>query len=178
METKIGRYVPSPQQNLPAERAGILQLIVRQHGRVPLPLEIWSCNPDLARVMESVASYLVPHSSLNPRETEMAILVSAAHWDCAYVWDGHVRAARELGLADDTIRAIKAHGNPIFATERESCIYRAAVELQTQRKLPLSSFESLVALIGHTGIADLSALLGFYNAVAFILISYDVPGRP
>lgn len=176
---KIGRFIPAIDADLSPEQIEVLQFIAQGHqGRVPLPLDIWSrSSPGLARAMEGLACYLVPESDLTPRETELAILVSAAHWDCAYVWDGHARAAQELGLTDAAVRAIRMGRKPVFETERESIIYRAAVEIQSARQLAKASFEELVNTIGHAGLCDLTGLLGFYGAVAFVLISYNVPGR-
>lgn len=174
-----GRYRPIPGVEPTAEQTEVLRKVAENRsGRVPLPFRIWSSSPELAYALEPLASYLVPGSRLSPRETELAILTSAAYWDCAYVWDGHARAARALGLAERAIEAIRAGERPELDTGREQAIWQAATELQSSRSLSRNSFEEVIREIGRDGLADLTALLGFYASVAFVLIAYDVPGRP
>lgn len=174
-----GRMLSADSGKMPDAQRRILEDIAqRYHGRVPVPLAIWSSAPELAPILLDLAAYLAPQSSLSARETELVILVSAKYWQCDHVWDGHARVARTLGFSDAEIDAIRDDRFPALADRQERRIYDAAMEIQTKRKLDEKNFAALVDSIGHVGICDLTALLGFYAAVAFVLIAYDVPGRP
>ena len=177
-QTTTGRFA-WPTAGLSTEQIEVLHAVAQsRQGLVPRPFKMWSRTPDLARAMDALASYLLPKSTLTARETELAILVSAAHWECAYVWDGHARAATELGLSSTNVQAIRNGEDVRLDIDRERAIYDVSIALHSHHKLSTALFERAVATLDHAGIADLTALLGFYAAVAFTLIAYDVPGRP
>lgn len=177
--SSIGRFSEIPIASLTGEQVALLEDVAQsRRGPVPLPYKIWLNSPALVKSLLPLGTFLLHDSSLTQREVEIAILVSAAHWGSAYVWDGHARAARELGLPLTVIDAIREAAVPSFDHEREQVIYEVAVALHSSHKVSGVLFERAVQTIGHNGISELTLLLGHYTAVAFALLTYEIPGRP
>jgi 4-carboxymuconolactone decarboxylase len=61
-----------------------------------------------------------------------------------------------------------------FGNEREQVIYE-----MTSRWISKGLYDRAVKVFGHTGITDVTVLMGFYTAVSLTLAFYDVPaGTP
>ncbi len=66
----------------------------------------WLRSPGLADPAQRLGAFVRLESSLPPRLSELAILITARFCDCAYEWSSHQRFAREAGITEDTIAAI------------------------------------------------------------------------
>ena len=62
--------------------------------------------PDLAPRLTALADYLRWHSSLPPRLSELAILITAREWTAQYEWYAHYPNAIEGGLDPKVAAAI------------------------------------------------------------------------
>ena len=61
-----------------------------------------------------------------------------------------------------------------FANEREQVIYEMAAALANSRWISQGLYDRAVKVLGHTGITDVTVLIGFYTAVSLTVGFYDV----
>jgi 4-carboxymuconolactone decarboxylase len=62
-----------------------------------------------------------------------------------------------------------------FANERVQVIYEMATALANSRWISKGLYDRAVKALGHTGITDVTVLMGFYTAVSLTVGFYDVP---
>ena len=70
-------------------------------------LSTFAHHPALAKAFLRFNVHLLMSSTLPPRIRELAILRVAHRRDCAYEWSHHVRMAKEEGITDDQIDAVR-----------------------------------------------------------------------
>jgi 4-carboxymuconolactone decarboxylase len=88
-------------------------------GRVSPPFLAWLRSPKFADRAQSLGAFLRFGTSLPRRVSELAILVTARHWDCAYEWVAHTRDALNAGLAQHVIDSLARDQVPAFTAEDE-----------------------------------------------------------
>jgi 4-carboxymuconolactone decarboxylase len=93
----------------------------------------------------------------------------------AYATNAHERAAKAAGLPNDKVEAILSGITTSFDDKREQVIYEMAMCLSESRWVSKGLYERALEALGHVGITDAIALMGFYATVAMTLAFYDVP---
>lgn len=171
---EFGRFPGIPPADMPPDQKdAYLRLVEGPRQRVPAPYRVWLSNPDLVRSLEPLGLHFKA-SSLTPRETEIVILVTAAHIGSPYVLEVHGRFAAEAGIDAATIAALCRGETPAFADARETLVCVLAAALLRAPSISQSLHDRAVALIDHPAIADVTVLVGYYVAVAGVLKFYQV----
>lgn len=170
------RFVePDPDRMSAAQRAVWDRLAGGPRGKVPTPYRIWMSSPQVAAHFEALGLHLLREGALTPCEAEIAILVSATHNRSAFVQTAHVAVARRHGLPDNVVRNIMAGAAPALDDRREQAIFALTRKLVTHQPVDDMLFNDARILIGDAGLAELTALLGYYAAVEMIVSLYAIP---
>lgn len=169
----FGRFPGIAADQLTADQARLVDAFTGRRGLVPEPYRIWIGSAPLAERLKSLSDHLL-RGDLSSREREIAILVTAHRLSATYVEAAHRRLGAEAGLPAEAIDAICRGERPTLDDRRERSVYEAACAMHDGKALTPERFDSAVSALGHDGLAELSALLGFYCACAFILNFYDV----
>jgi len=143
-------------------------------GGVPGPLAIWLHRPQLANYAQNLGRYCRYESSLEPRLSELAILITAQFWDAQYEWDAHVKYAENAGLEIDVIKAIKERREPSFDKIDESVIYRVARQLNLERIISAELYKEADEVLGTSRLVDLIGLLGYYSLISMTIKAFKV----
>lgn len=114
--------------------------------------------------------------SLPRRLGELAILVVAKEWSAQFEWWAHARIARQEGLDDAIIEAIRVGDEPPFGEEAELCVYAFAKELLgPAHRVPEVLYRRAVELFGEQQVVELVGLIGYYGIISGILNTFAVP---
>ncbi|MBG0831122.1 carboxymuconolactone decarboxylase family protein [Planomonospora sp. ID67723] len=164
----------------------------------PLPPEEW--DPFLTRVVEGTGPYRVfttlarhpalfqawigfgaalLYGTLPARDRELAILRTAHHRGSAYEWAQHVRLAREAGLTDVEIEAIRDGGTAAGGDATgggghawgpaDRLVLDAADELHTGGDLSDAVWQALCARYDEPGRIEFVMLVAHYDMLAVVL---------
>ena len=68
-----------------------------------------------------------------PELAELAILVTARHWQTEFEWHAHARLARAADIREAVIEAIRTDAEPTLAGTRSRAVYALARELYATR---------------------------------------------
>ncbi|SRR5581483_4651665 len=167
--------LPAPE-SLTAEQRKVYDAIASgPRGGVRGPFKALLHVPELTDKVQQLGEYLRYRTSLEPRLSELAILVTARHWDCQYEWFAHEPHALKGGLAQDIVDAIRLDKRPTFAKADEAAIYDYAHELHTKRAVSDATYKRALDLFGAKGVVELTALLGYYTMIAMTLVGHDIP---
>ena len=142
---------------------------------LPINMEIWLHSPDFAEVANGFAEYVGHRAPMTRRVKEITILVVAAYWGSRFEWFWHERLARQLGLDDAQLAALKARREVRFDDAVEQAAHDVAFAMMERREVDDELHARAVRVLGHAAVADLVGLIGLYTMVAFTLDFYRVP---
>ena len=139
------------------------------------PFDPWIESPVLGEILSNLGYFHRLQSSLNRRQIELAILVTAAHWQAAFEWWAHEPLARNAGLPDSIITAIK-HCQPLHLGDPlDQIAWEIASALQHDQRLSTELYQRAVAGLGRAGVIELISLCGYYTTVAMTLNALEIP---
>ena len=124
---------------------------------------------------QSLGEFVRYRTSLEPRLSELAILVTARFWDCQVEWSLHEGFALESGLSEDIIDAVRHGRDPDFGRDDERAVYDYVIELLNNRFVPDGVFNAAQEALGKTGVVELTGIAGYYSMVAQTLNAFQVP---
>jgi 4-carboxymuconolactone decarboxylase len=150
------------------------------------PFKVYMRSPELVSKLEAVSDYVRWGSGLQPRLTELAIMITAQQWSSQWIWRGHYRAAVRGGLDPSVGADIAAGKRPEKMKGDETILYNYAMEMYRDKSVSDATYAAAVKQFGEKGLIDLVATMGYYDTVAMTLISAaavapkedDVPQLP
>src|SRR5271165_1489155 len=95
-------------------------------GAVPTPMIAWIRNAELARRAQRLGELLRYQTGLEPRLSELAIIVCARHWTSHVEWTAHKREGLRAGLHPNVVASIAAREKPDFEAEDEALVHDVA----------------------------------------------------
>ncbi|MDH3234553.1 MAG: carboxymuconolactone decarboxylase family protein [Alphaproteobacteria bacterium] len=143
-------------------------------GGVAEPFRVLLQSPELADRVQALGAFARFGSSLPPRLSELAIIITARFWNSPYEWHHHVRDGLAGGVPASEIEAISRRERPDFDDEKAAAVYDFATELHTKRQVSDGSFARAKELFGIEGVIDLIGILGHYTLMAMVLNTFEV----
>ena len=155
-------------------RAAKRSSLVDADGHLTGPFNAFLHNPVLGKHWSQIGEALRFRATLDRRLFELAVLVVAVHWESGHEWAAHARLAREAGLAEDVIDALKNGARPIFANAGEQAVFQFVFELVSERHASHGSYKAVLAVLGEAQLVELVNVVGYYVALAAMLNAFDV----
>ena len=147
---------------------------VNDAGGLIGPFNPWVTAPGVGARLSSLGATLRFQTSIERRLLEVAIITTGAHWQAEFEWWAHSRMAREHGVTDDVIDAIRDGAAPPFAHDDERAVYEVARQLSATGRLDEHAYASARDLLGDEGMVELVSLCGYYALVSFTLNAFEV----
>lgn len=144
-------------------------------GKVEGPLRVWLASPELAEHAQALGAFVRYRSSLSPRLSELAILVTGAHWRAGFEWHVHAPIAREAGIAAGVVEAIRLGQRPTFSAEDEAAVHDFTRELLDDHRVGDATYARAKAILGDRGVVDLVGILGYYGLISMTIKAFGVP---
>jgi 4-carboxymuconolactone decarboxylase len=135
------------------------------------PFRVYMRSPELAPKLEAISDYVRWGTGLEPRLTELAIMITARHWSSQWIWRGHYRAAVRGGLDASVGADIAAGRRPEKLKADEAILYTYATEMYRDKAVSDATYAAAVKQFGEKGLIDLVATMGYYDTVAMTLIT-------
>lgn len=139
------------------------------------PLAIWLHRPELAQCAQNLGRYCRYDSSLEPRLSELAILLLGRHWLAEYEWAAHKPFALEAGLSPAVIDAIRDDRQPAFEHEDEALVYAFIRQLHDTRQVDDHLYQGISRVLGETAVVDLVGIAGYYTLISMTIKVFEVP---
>jgi 4-carboxymuconolactone decarboxylase len=164
-----------PEKLTPEQRRVYDDIAGGPRGSVRGPFLALLQSPPLADCVQKLGAYVRYDCSVPRKLRELAILVTARHWKAQYEWFAHEKQAREAGLPDAIIDAIRQGKRPAFTDPAEAEIYDFCSELYADKRVSDGAYARVLARHGQTGVVELCGLIGHYNLIAITLNVMEVP---
>lgn len=169
--------LPPDEAMTPEQKAAVAEAVSGIRGRVPAPMIAWIQNPELASRGQKLGELLRYQTTLEPRLSELAILVCGRHWTSHHEWTAHKREGLKAGMDPEVIAAIAARRAPRLTDAREQAVYDVSTTLLATGRVPQPLYDSSVAALGERGMVELVGILGYYCLVALTLNTFEL-GMP
>lgn len=168
----------TPEVMTPEQRAVHDEIAAGPRGGLRGPFIALLHNPPLARQVQGLGEHLRFRTGIPDELVELAILVTARHWNCAYEWYAHEKLARKAGLPEGIIAAINDARTPPAMSGQQALVHEFCTGTLRQGAPADSSFDALAAAFGRNGALDLLAVCGYYTLLAFTLNTARMPIPP
>jgi 4-carboxymuconolactone decarboxylase len=147
-------------------------------GAVPPPVHVWLRSPGLADYAHRVGAHVRFGTPFTPKQTEIAILMTARYWTAQFEWAAHVRLGLQAGLTQEQIDAIAERRAPAFTDPDDQLVYDFAHTYYENHRIDDALYERVVKRWGDKGMVDLAGLIGYYSFVSVTLNVFEVPTPP
>ncbi len=151
--------------------------IAGSRGRVGTNFQALLNSPEAGGRFAAFGEYVRFHGDVPERQKELAIITAAREANNDYVWTAHERLARQHGVTDAMINAIRNRTAPEGLSGDDANVVRFTKELLTQHEISDSTFHVVHLMLGNQGIMDLILLIMYYHSLAHALqaIKLEMP---
>lgn len=94
---------------------------------------------------------------------------AARRWTQDYEWVTHEGFARNAGVAEATLDAIKAGTAPSVLRADEAMIFELCAVLFDDGRVPDPLYSRAVEVLGEPGLIDVVSAVGYYSTLALIM---------
>lgn len=126
-------------------------------------------SPEVMLRAKAMGDHLRFKSALEPRLSEMVILITAREWTQQYEWVAHHDIAIKAGLRKDIADAIADGRRPSGMAEDEEAAYDMSIEIQRTKRVSDPTWNKAVAKFGEQGVIDLLGINGYYTLLAMTM---------
>lgn len=128
-------------------------------------------SPELMTHVSALGEYLRFRSAMPPRLSELAILITAAHWQQSYEWEVHAPIAQRAGIGQAVQDALWAGRPPAGLDADQQVLYELCIALHRDKTVTPELRTQAVATLGAQATIDATAICGYYALLAMILNS-------
>lgn len=131
-------------------------------------------SPRVSEYTRELTRYLRRDDVLSGQVRETAILVTARECESQFEWTAHEPLAREEGVSQATVDAIKYRKDLAGLPETEAAIIQLGREMFADRRVKPETFARALALLGRRTLVDVVSLMGSYAGTAALLCAFDM----
>ncbi len=142
---------------------------------LPGPFNAWMYSPVIGNLTQELGAALRFSNSLPNNLLEIAVIMVGKHWSAQFEFWAHARLARQAGVSEAAIEAIRIGAEPLFDKPEEMQIYLFAREFIETKRVSDKTYAATRALVGEQGLVDLVTLMGYYTLVSMTLNCFQVP---
>jgi 4-carboxymuconolactone decarboxylase len=152
-----------------AQRAAIKTVTAGKRAGVRGPFPALLRSPELCARAAHLGELMRFGTSLPPRLSEMAILITAYYWRAQYEWFAHAPMAKQGGLSDDIIEAIRTGKKPAVMKPDEAVLHDFCTELYNTKRVSDATYAKAVQTFGENGTVEILGISGYYVLVSMVL---------
>ena len=176
----MARLPAARRESVPESMRSAFDDLLKTYGSVPRygPRSVMIHVPKAHQLMNALNVYLRNESSLPKKVQELAMLVTARELDCQYVWNAHAASARQSGLSDALVDALRDRNELPRLADDEAAVVRYAQEFFRTHRVSRGTFQLALEKLGTRGVVELGLVFGNYGTIALLVNSLDVELPP
>ncbi len=148
--------------------------LVDAAGHLTGPFNGFVRLPALGKHWSAIGETLRFRTTLPRQQFELAVITLAAEWRCSHEWAAHAGLAREAGVAEPIICAVREGRAPEFADQAEKVVFDFVRELAGRRWLSDATWSAALAQLGEEQVVELVNTVAYYTALATMLNGFAV----
>jgi 4-carboxymuconolactone decarboxylase len=150
-------------------------IVAGPRGKIQGPLRAALYNPELADRWQALGALLRYRTSLGPRLSELAILVTGRACNSPFEWYAHRIEAEKAGIEPGILQALLEQRWPEGLCEDDAIVVRFARELNEHKSVSDTTYARALERFGAKTVVELTALVGYYTMVAMTLNTHEIP---
>jgi 4-carboxymuconolactone decarboxylase len=171
-----GRFQPLSYDSMtPEQKKMVDSILAGPRSSLDGPFNVLLRSPEMGDLAQKFGAFARFHSSLPPRLSEFAILMTGRQWTAQYEFQAHHKLALAAGLSPAIIDAVAAGQRPASMQPDEEAVYNFCTEVLTTKHASDASFQAAKEKFGERGVVDLMGIVGYYQFVSMLL---NVDGYP
>ena len=103
----------------------------------------------------------------------LAVLATARENEGDYVWTANLPQARDAGVDEATIQAIRECRALQGLAPEDAAIVQFTLELLRQHRITDATFQAVQQRLGDAGVIDLLILIGYYGSLSHALSALE-----
>ncbi|HEX5230290.1 MAG TPA: carboxymuconolactone decarboxylase family protein [Bryobacteraceae bacterium] len=174
-----GRFAPLAYDSMtPDQKKMVESILSGPRTSLDGPFNVLLRSPEMGDLAQKLGAYARFHSSLPPRLSEMAILITGRFWTAQFEWQAHHRNALAAGLSPAVIDSIAAGKRPASMQPDEEAVYNFCTELLKTHHVGDATFKAAKDKFGERGVVDMIGIVGYYQLVSMLLDTDEYPLAP
>ncbi|MEA2622773.1 MAG: 4-carboxymuconolactone decarboxylase [Chloroflexota bacterium] len=168
------RIPPIDPEHLDEAQQRVYDAIAGTRGKVAGPFATLLHSPELADRVQELGAFVRYGTALDPRLSELAILVISRAWSCQFEWYAHEPHATAAGLPAAIISAVREGRRPEAMEPDEAAVHDYTSELIEKRGVSDATYDHALRAFGVVGTVDLTVLVGYYALLAMTLNAHQI----
>jgi 4-carboxymuconolactone decarboxylase len=157
------------------QRRNALEIINGPRGALISPFVPLLRSPELMMHAQRMGEFLRYRSAIGLRLSELAILVTARHWNQPVEWAIHAPIALREGIAAQAIEALHAGQAPVGLKDDEQLVHDFCFELHRTQAISDATWQRAIAEFGERATVDLLGINGYYAFLAMVMNAARTP---
>ena len=153
------------KEQVPAKDHAVFDSIVASRGAVQGPFTMFLHSHEVAGRVADLGAYVRFEGSLDMRVRVLAAMVAAREFEAMYVWGAQTGGARRLGVAEETIAAIRDNHSRGVPPE-DAQIIEFTRALLRRHRVDEASFKAMQTRFGNDELVQLTTAIGYYSLLA------------
>ena len=163
-----------PRANPEREHGGL----AGADGALIGPFNALFLSPGIGDAIQKLGAAIRYQTSLPADLLEVAICTMGGHWRANFEFWAHARLAKNAGVSEGAIDAIRDGETPFFGDDRQQTVYRFGRELIENQRVSDETYEALTGMIGESGVFEVASVMGYYALVSIGLNTFNVATPP
>ena len=131
-------------------------------------------SPEMRRRANHLVTYFRQTSTLPQKIQEMAMILTARDKDCQYIWYAHAARAREQGISDEFVDALRDK-KPLPKLPGDlQLVVDYATELFDTNRVSAGTFKAALDHFGAQLLTELTTMMGYYSMLALNVNAFEV----
>lgn len=171
----MARLDPPAREALSSEEQSAFDHILGSRGHIGGPFTVLVRSPELGKRVSDVGSYVRFESDLPANLRTIAVMCVARHFNCRFEWAGWTKQAREAGVSEEIITAIRERRHPDGLSPDEELVVSYGMQLlNAEHRVDQATYDAVVARFGTKGAIDLTMTFGYFAMLSFTLNAFEV----
>ena len=159
------------------EYHALFDRIAAARGQVGGPYSILLHSPVVADKVDALSAALRSDSELSAEEFVLTALAVARAKDCLFVWSVQVPRARQAGVSDAAINAVRDRALSGLSAD-QAAIVSYAQQVVSSNRVDQDVFDGLVQRHGVRWLVELTVTAGHFGLISGINNAFEVPPSP
>ena len=176
----MARLPIATRDSVPADQRAIFDEMVQALGSVPRygPGSVMIHVPKAHQWATGLNTYLRQASSLPKKVQELVMLVTARELDCQHIWNAHAASARQAGVPDGVVDALRDRQVlPELAADEAAVVHFGREFFRTHR-VSRGAFQAALEQFGRQGVIEMALIFGNYSLLAVLINAFDTDLPP
>lgn len=172
----VDRLPPLPSDQWSSEqRACAEEIIAGPRGALVEPFIPMLRSPELCTHAQRMGEYLRYRSAIGQRLSELAILITARHWDQQVEWSIHAPIAIREGISPAVVEAIAKRQEPIYDKDDERLVHLLVKQTLQDRRIDDQTWKNAIQAFDEQGVVDVLGIVGYYTMLSFMMNGAQTP---